>query len=70
MVNNEAAVALTWSGSAADMMSENEELIMQYHKKVQICGLITLSFRKQQKILKVHMPSLTLCWILKCSAKC
>lgn len=26
MINNEAAVALTWSGSAADMMSENEEL--------------------------------------------
>lgn len=26
MVNNEAAVALTWSGQAADMMWENEEL--------------------------------------------
>lgn len=26
MENNEAAVALTWSGSAADMMAENEEL--------------------------------------------
>lgn len=26
MVNNEAAVALTWSGQAADMMYENEEL--------------------------------------------
>lgn len=26
MINNEAAVALTWSGSAADMMWENEEL--------------------------------------------
>lgn len=26
MINNEAAVALTWSGQAADMMSENEEL--------------------------------------------
>ena len=26
MINNEATVALTWSGQAADMMSENEEL--------------------------------------------
>ncbi|MGE7909244.1 ABC transporter substrate-binding protein [Lysinibacillus xylanilyticus] len=26
MVNNEAAVALTWSGQAADMLSENEDL--------------------------------------------
>ncbi|MEK4484947.1 ABC transporter substrate-binding protein [Psychrobacillus sp. FSL H8-0484] len=26
MINEEAAVALTWSGQAADMMSENEEL--------------------------------------------
>lgn len=26
MINNEAAVALTWSGQAADMMYENEEL--------------------------------------------
>lgn len=26
MMNNEATVALTWSGQAADMMSENEEL--------------------------------------------
>lgn len=26
MINNEASVALTWSGQAADMMSENEEL--------------------------------------------
>ncbi len=26
MVNNEATVALTWSGQAADMMWENEEL--------------------------------------------
>ena len=26
MINNEAAVALTWSGYAADMMWENEEL--------------------------------------------
>ncbi|KOS62463.1 ABC transporter substrate-binding protein [Lysinibacillus agricola] len=26
MINNEAAVALTWSGQAADMMSENEDL--------------------------------------------
>lgn len=26
MVNNEATVALTWSGQAADMLSENEEL--------------------------------------------
>ena len=26
MINNEATVALTWSGQAADMMWENEEL--------------------------------------------
>ena len=26
MINNEATVALTWSGQAADMMYENEEL--------------------------------------------
>ncbi|MEK4424265.1 ABC transporter substrate-binding protein [Solibacillus sp. FSL K6-1523] len=26
MINNEASVALTWSGQAADMLSENEEL--------------------------------------------
>ncbi|MDW0115886.1 ABC transporter substrate-binding protein [Sporosarcina thermotolerans] len=26
MVNNEAAIALTWSGQAADMMSENEDI--------------------------------------------
>ena len=26
MINNEAAVALTWSGQAADMLWENEEL--------------------------------------------
>ncbi|MFJ7731978.1 PotD/PotF family extracellular solute-binding protein [Lysinibacillus sp. NPDC097231] len=26
MINNEAAVALTWSGQAADMLSENEDL--------------------------------------------
>jgi spermidine/putrescine transport system substrate-binding protein len=26
MINNEAAIALTWSGQAADMMSENEDI--------------------------------------------
>ncbi|WP_107897553.1 ABC transporter substrate-binding protein, partial [Lysinibacillus mangiferihumi] len=26
MINNEAAIALTWSGQAADMLSENEDL--------------------------------------------
>ena len=26
MINSEAAVALTWSGQAADMMSENEDI--------------------------------------------
>ena len=26
MVNEEAAIALTWSGQAADMMAENEDI--------------------------------------------
>ena len=30
MVNNEAAVALTWSGQAADMLWENEELDLSF----------------------------------------
>ena len=49
MVNGEAAIALTWSGQAADMMADNEDIDYSFLRKDRIYGLIIWSFHVLQE---------------------
>ena len=61
MANEEAAIGVVWSGDAADIMWENENLDYVFQKKARIYGLIIWSFQKQPKMWKVHINSLISC---------
>ena len=61
MVNNEAAVALTWSGQAADMLSENDDLDFAVPKEGSNLWFDNMVIPKTSKILMAHMLSLILC---------
>ena len=62
MIQEEASIAVTFSGEAADMMWENESLhYILPEKRGPIYGLIIWLFLKQLKIKKLHMLLSILC---------
>lgn len=65
MIQNEAAVGVTWSGEARTMLMIINIYIMWFHQKVQTCGLIILLFPVLLKIKQGHMLLLISCLIQK-----
>ncbi len=64
MINNEAAVALTWSGQAADMMYENEELDFAVPEEGSNLWFDNMVIPKtSKKTWREHMHLSTLCWM-------
>ena len=61
MINNEATVALTWSGQAADMMYENEELDFAVPEEGSNLWFDNMVIPKHRKISMVPMPLSILC---------
>ena len=61
MIQNNAAIGVTFSGEASQMLEKNEIYAMWYQLRPAIFGLTIWSFPKQSKTKMPPMPLSTLC---------